>query len=189
MTANRPGPAESGESALTKSPVTAPDQSGAPLTDLSLKQAAHDLAQSDPNLAGVLEQHGVPPMWGRKPGFATMVHVILEQQVSLASALAAFDRLRAAIGEGDEQDISTEHFLTLGDDELKTIGFSRQKAGYARHLAVALEEETFKPDLLAEMPDQEVRTELLKLKGIGNWTADIYLIMVLRRPDVWPHVT
>ncbi len=157
------------------------------LTDKSLGEAANQLAQSDPRLAAVLEQHGVPPMWSRDPGFATLVHVILEQQVSLASAQAAFDRLEAAIGKGAKGEVLPSTFLALDDGELKAIGFSRQKAGYARHLALAIDEKSFELALLAEMPDQEVRAELLKLKGIGNWTADIYLIMVLRRPDVWPH--
>ncbi len=157
------------------------------LTDRSLKEAAYQLAKVDPQLAIVLDHHGVPPMWGREPGFASLVHIILEQQVSLASAQAAFDRLQAASGEGAKREVSSGRFLTLDAGQLKAIGFSRQKAGYAQHLALAIEEKGFDPYLLAEMPDQDVRAELLKLKGIGDWTADIYLIMVLRRPDVWPH--
>jgi DNA-3-methyladenine glycosylase II len=97
-------------------------------------------------------------------------------------ALQAFVRLDAALGGS----ISPQDFLTLSDPELRTIGFSRQKAGYARDLAIALTD-GFDLDGLAHLPDDDVRASLMRLRGIGRWTADIYLIMCLRRPDVWPH--
>ena len=133
-------------------------------------------------LATSVERFGPPPLWGRDPSYATLVHLILEQQVSLASAKAAFDRLDAALGGRIEPDA----FLTLSDTELRTIGFSRQKAGYARDLAIALTD-GFDLAALQRRPDDEVRAGLMGLRGIGRWTADIYLIMCLRRPDVWPH--
>src|SRR5262249_2554329 len=107
-------------------------------------------------------------------------HIILEQQVSLASARAAFRRLKAAIP------VTPEHLLTLSDAELKRIGFSRQKTAYARHLATAIVERRFDPRALNKLHDEGVRESLIALKGIGHWTADIYLLMCLRRPDIWP---
>jgi DNA-3-methyladenine glycosylase II len=108
------------------------------------------------------------------------VHLILEQQVSLASAQAAFDRLGAALGQ-----VTPAALLTLEDDRLRAIGFSRQKAQYARELAVAMLD-GFSLDALTASTDDEVREALMRHRGIGRWTADIYLTMCLLRPDVWP---
>jgi DNA-3-methyladenine glycosylase II len=152
------------------------------LTHRSLGNAVKELAKADPALAASVERYGTPPLWARVPSYATLIHLILEQQVSLASARAAFDRLDATLGGS----ISPRGFLTLSDSELRTIGFSRQKAGYARDLAIAISD-GFDLDGLAHRSDDEVRASLMRLRGIGRWTADIYLIMCLRRPDVWPH--
>jgi DNA-3-methyladenine glycosylase II len=140
-----------------------------------------ELCRTDPVLAASVARYGPPPLWPREPGFSTLVHIVLEQQVSLASAQAAFDRLGAAIGE-----VTPERFLTLGDDELRTIGFSRQKAGYVRRLAEELDG-GLSLEGLERLPDEAARGALIALHGVGPWTADIYLLMVLRRPDVWPH--
>jgi DNA-3-methyladenine glycosylase II len=152
-----------------------------PLTERTLLQAARALATNDPALAGSVARFGPPPLWAREPSFATLVHLILEQQVSLASALAAFDRLRTATG-----DVTPAAFLTLDDPALREIGFSRQKAGYARDLAIALTD-GFDLAALERLADEEVRRSLIDLRGIGPWTADVYLTMCLLRPDVWPH--
>ena len=152
-----------------------------PLTERSLRRAVRTLAANDPALAASVERFGPPPLWAREPSFPTLVHVILEQQVSLASALAAFERLRIATG-----DVTPAAFLTLDDTTLRRIGFSRQKAGYARDLAVALDD-GFELAALERMNDEDVRRSLVSLRGIGRWTADVYLTMCLLRPDVWPH--
>jgi DNA-3-methyladenine glycosylase II len=153
------------------------------LTELELQRGARILARRDPDLARILREHGYPPLWDRAPGFPTLVHVILEQQVSLASARAAFERLKAASGGR----ITPNRLLTLTDEQMLAIGFSRQKAGYSRELARAIVERRFRPAALRAMPDEAVREALVAHKGIGPWTADIYLLMVLLRPDVWPH--
>jgi DNA-3-methyladenine glycosylase II len=153
-----------------------------PLTRRTLLSAARALAIADPALAASVERFGPPPLWAREPSFATLTHLILEQQVSLASARAAFDRLEVALGGN----IEPRTFLELSDADLRTIGFSRQKAGYARDLAGALAD-GFDLEGLATLADDDVRSSLMRLRGIGRWTADIYLIMCLRRPDVWPH--
>ena len=152
-----------------------------PLNERSLAVAAKKLAASDPDLARVLDAYGTPPLWEREPGFATLVYIILEQQVSLASAKAAFQRLQAALGF-----IAPDNFLALNNAELKAIGFSRQKTQYAQLLAEALLDRRIDMEALHAMPDDDVRTTLKQLKGIGDWTADIYLLMALGRPDIWP---
>jgi DNA-3-methyladenine glycosylase II len=153
-----------------------------PLNLRTLQQAAHELSVADPQLGASVDRYGPPPMWDRDPTYATLVHLILEQQVSLASAQAAFDKLRGALGAS----IEPAGLLELSDAELRAVGFSRQKAGYARTLARAMLD-GFDLGALSLMPDDEVRLALTAMPGIGPWTADIYLTMCLLRPDVWPH--
>ncbi|MCX6047596.1 MAG: DNA-3-methyladenine glycosylase 2 family protein, partial [Chloroflexi bacterium] len=107
--------------------------------------------------------------------------IILEQQVSLASARAAFERLRVVATP-----LIPETFLALDDDTLRAVGFSRQKMAYGRYLALALVNGELDLAALAEQDDATVRAALVKLKGIGVWSADVYLLMALRRPNIWP---
>jgi DNA-3-methyladenine glycosylase II len=151
------------------------------LNERSLRRAARQLAGRDPALKRVLDALGPPPLWERPAGFGTLLHIILEQQVSLASARAAFQRLVVAASP-----LTPNRFLELDDAALHRAGFSRQKAGYGRALAEAVVRGDLDLDGLAKRSDEAVRTELLRVKGIGPWTADIYLLMVLLRPDVWP---
>jgi DNA-3-methyladenine glycosylase II len=153
-----------------------------PLTIRTLRRAARELGETDPQLGASVERYGPPPLWSREPSYATLVHLILEQQVSLASAQAAFDRLRAALGGT----VEPAPLLRLTLEELRAIGFSRQKTGYARTLATAMLD-GFDLAELETLPDDNVRTALIAMPGIGPWTADIYLTMCLLRPDVWPH--
>lgn len=146
-----------------------------------LAQGAHELAARDSALAAILAQRGVPPLWGRERGFATLLLIILEQQVSLASARMTFARLQAVAGA-----VTPERLLELDDDTLRAAGFSRQKSTYARGLARDLLSGAFALDALAEMPDAEAFNHLVALHGVGPWSANIYLLMALRRPDVWP---
>ncbi len=152
-----------------------------PLSEAELARGVRALARRDADLARIVRAHGPPPLWARRPGFSTLVHIILEQQVSLASARAAFTRLRAAIAP-----VTPRRFLALTEARLKTIGFSRQKAGYARELSRAIVAGRLDLAALAALPDEAAREALIALKGIGPWSADIYLLMALRRPDVWP---
>jgi DNA-3-methyladenine glycosylase II len=151
------------------------------LTEESLLLAAEDLSKRDPDLARVYERLGPPPLWDREPGFPTLVYIILEQQVSLASAKAAFDKLTKAVSPLDPT-----AFLTLDDPTLKAIGFSGQKGRYCRELAQAVLGGSLDVERLPSLSDEQVRTELVRIIGIGRWTADIYLLMALGRPDVWP---
>ena len=143
--------------------------------------AACRVLSSDSRLRIVYETYGVPPLWDREPGFATLVQIILEQQVSLASAKACFDKLAVCLGN-----VTPDGVLSLSDGELRAVGFSRQKAAYARHLSEAILEKRLNLDSLRLLPDSEVKSELIKLNGIGEWTSDIYLLMALLRPDVMP---
>jgi DNA-3-methyladenine glycosylase II len=152
------------------------------LTEATLLSAVDHLTQTDRDLAQIVARFGPPPLWAREPGFPTLVLMILEQQVSLASARAAYDRLAAAVGE-----ITPASVLQLDDATLRIVGFSRQKTAYTRHLAIAIEEGRFDPHALAALDDDDVRKSLIALKGIGPWTAEVYLLMALGRPDAWPH--
>ena len=151
------------------------------LTPASLASAVEELALGDADLAAIVGRYGPPPLWDREPGFGTLLHIILEQQVSLASARSAFDRLRAVADP-----VTPTRFLELTDAELLTIGFSRQKARYGRALASAIETGALDLDGLGALDDDAVRQTLEALPGIGPWTSTIYLLMVLGRPDVWP---
>lgn len=151
------------------------------LDESNLREASHWLATQDESLAFVLDKYGFPPLWSREPGFSTLIHIILEQQVSLASANAAFSRLKENLGK-----ITPDSFIALDDTTLREIGFSRQKTGYARSLAEAVLSKTLDFEQLENMTDDEVRAHLKRLNGIGDWTADIYLSECLLRPDVLP---
>jgi DNA-3-methyladenine glycosylase II len=139
------------------------------------------LAETDAGLAGIIRAHGYPPMWNRPNSFETLVHIILEQQVSLASALAALNKLKEYIGE-----VTPEAALALGDREWKACYFSRQKMDYVKHLAAELVTGELDLAVLETLSDEEVRARLTSLKGIGNWTVDVYLIFVLQRADIFP---
>ena len=139
------------------------------------------LAQDDPDLAAIINAHGYPPMWSRPNSFETLVHIILEQQVSLASALSALNKLRERV-----QEITPARVLLLTDEEFRACYCSRQKTGYIKYLAEALLSGQLNLAHFDEMPDDEIRAQLVALKGIGNWTADVYLMFVLQRADIFP---
>jgi DNA-3-methyladenine glycosylase II len=151
------------------------------IDETNLPKIAKKLARQDEHLGIVIDKYGPPPLWAREPGFATLLQVILEQQVSLASAKACFDKLARRVGM-----VTPETILDSTDSHLKADGFSRQKTAYARHLAEALVNKHIDLDVLNAKSDADVRAELTKLKGIGQWTSDIYLLMALGRPDVMP---
>ena len=147
----------------------------------NLQVAAQALISVDEDFAQIYQRLGAPPLWAREPGFATLVYIILEQQVSLASARAAYYRLQQVI-----PGIPPAALLELSDETLKVIGFSRQKTAYCRGLAQAVLRGELDLAGLERLEDAAVRAELTKIKGIGAWTADIYLLEALLRPDIWP---
>ena len=151
------------------------------ITQKNLASACKMLTEKDNDLAFIYKSYGMPPLWKRDEDFSTLVHIILEQQVSLASALAAFNKLKEKIGE-----ITPENILKLSDEELKNAYFSRQKNVYVRELAKAVSNGELDLQNLQSLSDENVKTELIKIKGIGTWTADIYLLMAMARADVMP---
>jgi DNA-3-methyladenine glycosylase II len=151
------------------------------LDDQFFSQAVRDLCERDGDLAAVVEKFGPPPFWKREPGFPTLVYIILEQQVSLASARALYSRLQDAV-----RPFTPSRFLKLTEAEMRRLGFSRQKTHYTRLLADAIHRRQLKLQALHKLEDKLAHEQLTSLKGIGNWTADIYLLSALRRPDIWP---
>lgn len=147
----------------------------------NLPRICRKLARADGDLKRIYKTYGEPPLWKREASFATLLHIILEQQVSLSSALAAFNKLLEKTGA-----ITPENVLKLSDEEMRTCYFSRQKTVYARELAKAVTNGDLDLKSLENLSDFDVKTELKKIKGIGDWTADIYLLMALARPDVMP---
>jgi DNA-3-methyladenine glycosylase II len=151
------------------------------LTETSLGKAARQLARRDPDLAAILKRHGPPPLWARRPGFSTLVKIILEQQVSLASAAALFNRLKQ-----NTVPFQPVRVLELGEAHLKSLGLTRQKTSYCLHLAESLAAKRLRLSQIARLSDAQAKAALMEIKGIGAWSADVYLLMALRRPDIWP---
>jgi DNA-3-methyladenine glycosylase II len=151
------------------------------LDTATLDAGCRALAAHDAALGTLYARNGAPPLWRRDPGFTTLVKLVLEQQVSLASGAAAYRRLEARLG-----DVTPEGFLTLTDEELRAAAFSRQKARYVRLLAAAIVAGELDLAGVAELPDAEASAALQELTGIGPWTAANYLLFALGRPDAWP---
>jgi len=139
------------------------------------------LARKDRDLKGIILEYGYPPMWTRPATFQTLILTILEQQVSLASAYAAFKKLREKIGY-----VTPAKILAMTDEEMRAVYFTRQKMGYARELARAIQSRKLVLKQLEPLSDEEVRTQLIQLKGIGHWTIDVYLMHALQRTDLFP---
>jgi len=150
-------------------------------TSDNFHQLCNELAERDLIFKTILQQHSYPPMWTREASFATLIHIVLEQQVSLASARAAFNKLKEKTGN-----ITPARLLQLTDEELRACYFSRQKTVYARHLAEAFVSKKIQLNKLTASHDDHVRGVLKQVKGIGDWTADVYLLFALQRTDVFP---
>jgi DNA-3-methyladenine glycosylase II len=147
----------------------------------NFKAICDDLAKLDGDLKLILDSHGYPPLWKRPPGFATLVQIILEQQVSLASAKAAYIKLTERLGT-----ITPAAVLSLTREELKACYFSRQKIIYVTHLAQAICSGQLKLRRFPKLSNEEIRQALTQVKGIGKWTADVYLMMAMQRTDLFP---
>ena len=152
-----------------------------PLTQQTLALAARELAARDALLANIHATYGDPPLWQRTAGFRTLVHIILEQQVSLSSAKSMLLRLEREI-----QPFTAERFIELGDLHLRGLGVTRQKSAYLLHLSESVMSGELSLKRLARMNDEQVLVQLTRIKGIGLWSANIYLLMAMRRADIWP---
>jgi DNA-3-methyladenine glycosylase II len=151
------------------------------LDRVSLRSAVRILTRRDRGLARLVTRYGPPPLWARPPGFRTLLRIILEQQVTLASADALYRRLTVAVRPFDATGV-----LALGASGLRGLGVTRQKARYACALADQVKGGQLTLHRLGRCSDAEARERLMAVPGVGPWTAGIYLLMALRRPDVWP---
>jgi len=151
------------------------------LNNKRLKESARAVAELDDGMADILENLGTPPLWDRQPGFETLIRIILEQQVSLVSADAMYRRLQDNI-----QPITPETVIAAGEMHLRSFGVTRQKASYFVNVAVAIQSGELDLAALENDADEIAIEKLTAVKGVGPWTAKIYLLMVLCRPDVWP---
>jgi len=147
----------------------------------NFRQICRKLALQDADLNHIIREHGYPPMWTRPASFQSLILFILEQQVSLASAYAAFRKLKEKIGF-----VTPAKILLLTDAELRACYFSRQKIVYARELAMAVKAKKLMLKKLRDGHEDEVRLQLKKIKGIGDWTVDVYLMHSLQRTDLFP---
>jgi DNA-3-methyladenine glycosylase II len=146
-----------------------------------LEKGVRVLARREPVFAAILARAGMPRFRRREPGFGTLLHIILEQQISIDAAAAMYARLGTLC-----RPLDPETFLRLDEATLKSCGFSRQKQLYARGLAEALRDRRLDLAALEFMDDEAALAALTALKGIGSWTAEVYLLFALARPDVWP---
>jgi DNA-3-methyladenine glycosylase II len=139
------------------------------------------LIQRNHIFAAIFEQYGAPPDWSREPGFISLSKIILEQQVSLASANAHFQKLNAYLEE-----FSPSNILYLSDEEMRNCQISRQKAKYLRALSAAICNGELDLLKLPGLSEPEIRRRLIAIKGIGHWTTDIYLMFCLQAKDIFP---
>lgn len=146
-----------------------------------MKEAIQYLTQKDKIFRQIIEQYGLPVIPSRPEGFETLVLLILEQQVSIDSAKATFLRMRDAVGE-----VIPENLISISEEGFRSFGVSRQKAKYINHLADAILTNKIDLSKLSSKSADEVRAELIQLKGIGNWTIDVYLMFSLKKEDVLP---
>ena len=146
-----------------------------------MQQAIHYLSEKDPIFKTIVEKYGLPVIPVRPQGFETLVLLILEQQVSIDSAKATFLKLKAK-----HNHFIPEKLLESSDEEFRNLGVSRQKTSYIKALATALLNKDLDLESLPTKSAQEVREELIKIKGIGHWTIDIYLMFCLQAPDLIP---
>lgn len=147
-----------------------------------MKKAFDFLVETDSIFQKIIDEFGFPEVIPSRPqGFETLVLLILEQQVSIDSAKATFLRMRDAV-----EKIEPSKLIHLTEEEFRSFGVSRQKANYIKCLSEAVLLNTIDLEGLSSKTSDEVREELIKLKGIGNWTIDVYLMFCLQKPDVLP---
>lgn len=151
------------------------------LNRISLAKAVAVLAAQDPVLAELHQQWGDPPLWRKPASFRTLVTIVMEQKISLASARAVMQRVDALCCP-----FTVQRFLGLDPAVLREAGFSNAKVDYCREIARAMRDRELVLSTLAGVEDDEVAQNLTKIRGVGAWTAGVYLTMVLCRQDAWP---
>ena len=152
-----------------------------PLTEEAFNQGLQELADKDQDFAWILKKWGKPPKWEEDAGFSGLIRTILGQQVSVSSASATMKRLCETVVP-----LTPEKLLEFDDVDLKACGISRQKLTYVKELAITIRRGDLDLEKLASVDDTTIRNQLKPIKGIGDWTVDIYLLMSLQRPDAFP---
>jgi DNA-3-methyladenine glycosylase II len=153
-----------------------------PLSQTALNEGIDRLAQVDEDVAHALVRVGYPAPRQREPGFATLLRIMVAQQLSTKSAAAIWARLEAACAPA----VTAERYLALDDAAFKLIGFSRQKMAYGRSLAEAVAAGALDLQALATVPEEDAIAAISALRGFGRWSAEIYLLFALGRTDVFP---
>ncbi len=151
------------------------------MSEASLAEAVRVLAARHSDLARLYDRNGVPPLWRRPAGFETLLRIILEQQVSLASAAAVYERLCRHVAP-----LTPLEVLNTGSSGLRQLGLTRQKSAFFVNLAMAVRDRRLDFEHVEKAADAEALEMLMSVKGIGPWSAKIYLLMALCRPDIWP---
>ena len=148
-----------------------------------LSKIARRLRSCDPVLASIFERLGAPPLWNRKPGLPTLVLIVLEQQVSLASGRASYAKLKRSCGN----QVNAKRIIALGEKGLRDDArLTRQKACYIYELAMTCQQRKLNLMAIELLDDEQARQQLMMIKGIGLWTADVYLLAALCRIDILP---
>lgn len=146
-----------------------------------MEQAIAFLSSRDKTLKYILDYFGNPIIQKRAEGFASMCHIILEQQVSIASAKACYEKIERYLGT-----ISPDNILKSSDEELRNCGVSRQKIIYLKDLASKVINNEINFDSFSTKTEEQIRTELITIKGLGNWSVEVYLMFCLQLADVIP---
>ena len=146
-----------------------------------MQEAFNYLSEKDSIFKAIIEEYGIPVVPQRPQGFETLVLLILEQQVSIDSAKATFLKIKA-----NQKNLVPEFLFYISDEDYRFFGVSRQKTSYIKALAAAVLEKELDLESLPTKTPQQVRSELIKIKGIGNWTIDIYLMFCLQAADLLP---
>lgn len=157
------------------------NDSSNPINKQVLHTATDFLCKQDDDIDKIVKRHGYPPLWSRSANFSTLVQIILEQQVSLSSAKATFNKLNTVVST-----ITPANILKYTQNDLNKMGFTRQKASYCLGLAESIINKEICLEKIAKLDSDSAREELIKIRGVGIWTANIYLLMALRHPDIWP---
>ncbi len=151
------------------------------LTAKAIREGLDHIATREPLMAGAIERVGYPEPRIRSTGYRTLLRTIVGQQVSVSAAASVWNKLEALLGE----DIPPHDLLAADFDTLRACGLSRQKQGYARSLCELVVSGELDLDSLPAV-DEDAIAELIKIKGIGRWSAEIYLLFAEGRPDIWP---
>ena len=151
------------------------------LTERNLRSDLRALARADTHVAAALERFGYPALRRRPPGFETLLRAIVFQQISIHAAGAIWKRIEAAVTP-----LTAGAYCGVGDHVLRVCGLSRQKLAYARSLAELVASGEVPLEALGAMADEEAIDQLVKIKGVGRWTAEVYLMFALGRRDMWP---